>query len=162
VAVDGDAGAVERARARYRRSNLEFRPIPSDPAALGERFEVVVVPEAEGLIRRAEAVMSWKRLLAPGGRVLVAVTSADRQAAGGGRGRRRARRRGAPGCRRAAPGGRGAPGARAAGGGRGADRRAAPEAGRRERAVGVRHAGGARARRGDRGAAGAAAARVRG
>src|SRR5262249_17480752 len=49
VAVDADPALVERARARYRRPNLELRLLPSlvDLEALGERFDVVLVTQAE-------------------------------------------------------------------------------------------------------------------
>src|SRR5215831_13865620 len=66
VAVDTDAVLVERARVRYRRPNLEFRLLPNlvDVEALGERFDVVLITEAERLIRRGGAVIGWRRALA--------------------------------------------------------------------------------------------------
>ncbi|HXI60116.1 MAG TPA: methyltransferase domain-containing protein [Polyangia bacterium] len=80
VGVDADPAAIEQARARHRRSNLDFR-LSSNLAELpplGETFDVVVIPEAEVLIRRPGIVAAWKRLLADGGRVIVSVASADR------------------------------------------------------------------------------------
>src|SRR5262249_41954976 len=82
VAVDADPALVERARARYRRPNLELRLLPSlvDLEALGERFDVVLVTQAEGLVRQSGAVLSWRRALADAerGHLVVAVASADR------------------------------------------------------------------------------------
>src|SRR4029077_18202317 len=82
VAVDLDPSLVERARARYRRPNLELRSLPSlvDLEALGERFDVVVVTEGEGLVRRSGSVLAWRRALADAehGHLVVAVASADR------------------------------------------------------------------------------------
>src|SRR5262245_22294937 len=91
VSIDDDPSLVERARARYRRPNLEFRTVrgltdpaelPAELGALQEaRFDVVVVIEGERLLRRGDAVAAWKRALVEGGRLIVAATSADRRAA---------------------------------------------------------------------------------
>jgi SAM-dependent methyltransferase len=85
TAVDNDPAQVERARARYRRSRLEFRAVAhlADLSSVAETFDVVIVPEADLLVRRGEAITGWKRLLAPAGRLVVAVTSADRHVGAG-------------------------------------------------------------------------------
>src|SRR3954469_8160872 len=53
LAVDTDAAAVERGRALLTHENLELRAVASllDPEALGEAFDVVVVPDGEELLR---------------------------------------------------------------------------------------------------------------
>jgi hypothetical protein len=53
---------------------------------IAERFDVVVVPEADALVRRPGAVAGWHRLLADGGRLVVAVGNAERPGAVGGLG----------------------------------------------------------------------------
>jgi hypothetical protein len=57
-----------------------------DVAGIGERFDVVVVPEADALVRRPGTVASWHKLLADGGRLVVAVGNAERPGASGGLG----------------------------------------------------------------------------
>src|SRR5262245_8009889 len=92
LSVDTDPSVVERARLRYRRSNLELRTMPSladiKLGELSERFDVVLVPEGEGLLRRGlgevmagevqPAVLAWRRCLADSGRLIVVASSADR------------------------------------------------------------------------------------
>src|SRR5260370_11011290 len=80
VGVDIDPAAIEQARARARRPGLDLRLVPSlgELPPLGEVFDVVIVPDAESLVRRPGALASWKRVLAEGGRVVVSVASADR------------------------------------------------------------------------------------
>ncbi|HVZ86313.1 MAG TPA: hypothetical protein VHG72_05050 [Polyangia bacterium] len=53
----------------------------ADVSGVTDRFEAVVVPEADALVRRPGAVASWRRLLSPGGRLVVAVGNADRPGA---------------------------------------------------------------------------------
>jgi len=57
-----------------------------DVTAIGERFDVVVVPEADALVRRPGTVASWHKLLADGGHLVVAVGNAERPGAVGGLG----------------------------------------------------------------------------
>jgi hypothetical protein len=57
-----------------------------DVAGIGERFDVVIVPEADALVRRPGTVASWHKLLADGGRLVVAVGNAERPGASGGLG----------------------------------------------------------------------------
>jgi SAM-dependent methyltransferase len=85
TAIDTDAAAIERARARHGGANITFRGasglldvVPAAP------FDVVVVPEAEAIMRRPEAVPSLARLVAPGGRLVLVAASADRGHAGAG------------------------------------------------------------------------------
>jgi SAM-dependent methyltransferase len=87
VAVETDETLLERARARHAAPNLTFRAaralldvVPSVP------FDVVVVPEADALLGRPEAIPSLARLLAPAGRLVLVATSADRAAPGAARG----------------------------------------------------------------------------
>ncbi|HVR61641.1 MAG TPA: class I SAM-dependent methyltransferase, partial [Polyangia bacterium] len=84
VAVDTDPAAIEQARARGRRPGLDLRLIGSlgELPPFGEVFDVVIVPEAESLLRRPGVVAAWKRVLAEGGRLVVSVASADRARAG--------------------------------------------------------------------------------
>jgi hypothetical protein len=55
-----------------------------DLTSLNERFDVVVVPEGEALVRRAGAVAACRKLLAAGGRLVVAAGNAERPGATGG------------------------------------------------------------------------------
>ena len=86
VSLDSDQALVERARARYRRPNLEYRAVPhlADLGKLGESFDVVIVPAADALLLRADVIAAWKRALIDGGQLVVAVGNADRTGAGGG------------------------------------------------------------------------------
>ncbi|HEV3032149.1 MAG TPA: methyltransferase domain-containing protein [Polyangia bacterium] len=87
VGVDTDAGLVEQARARHGAAHLAFRAASSllDGVA-GAPFDVVIVPESEAVLRRPEAIPALARLLAPGGRLVLVASSADRGVgpAGGG------------------------------------------------------------------------------
>lgn len=79
VSVDTDEQAVEHARARHAAPNLTFRRAASLLEMVpGAPFDVVIVPEAEVLLRRPEAIPSLARLLAPGGRLVLVGSSADR------------------------------------------------------------------------------------
>ncbi len=79
VSVDTDEQAVEHARARHAAPNLTFRRAASLLEMVpGAPFDVVVVPEAEVLLRRPETIPSLARLLAPGGRLVLVGSSADR------------------------------------------------------------------------------------
>jgi hypothetical protein len=55
-----------------------------DLASLNERFDVVVVPEGEALVRRPGAVAACRKLVAVGGRLVVAAGNAERPGATGG------------------------------------------------------------------------------
>jgi hypothetical protein len=57
-----------------------------DVAEISERFDVVVVPEADAALRRPGTVASWHRLLADGGRLVIAVVNSERPGASGGLG----------------------------------------------------------------------------
>ncbi len=86
VSLDSDQPLVERARARYRRPNLEYRAVAhlADLTKLGESFDVVIVPAADALLLRADVIAAWKRVLADGGRLVVVVGNADRTGPAGG------------------------------------------------------------------------------
>jgi hypothetical protein len=55
-----------------------------DLAGISERFDVVVVPQADALVRRPGTVAAWRQLLAERGRLVVAVGNAERPGASGG------------------------------------------------------------------------------
>jgi hypothetical protein len=55
-----------------------------DLTSLTERFDVVVVPEGEALVRRSGAVAACRKLVAAGGRLVVAASNAERPGATGG------------------------------------------------------------------------------
>jgi SAM-dependent methyltransferase len=83
VAVDTDPAIVAGAGVRYSRPNLDFRTAPNLlDGVSGEPFDVVLVPEAEALLRRPEAIPALGRLLAGGGRLVLVTVSADRAAGG--------------------------------------------------------------------------------
>jgi SAM-dependent methyltransferase len=85
TAIDSDGAAIERARARHGAANVTFRVagslldvVPTAP------FDVVIVPEAEALVRRPESMPALARLVAQGGRLVLVAASADRGQAGAG------------------------------------------------------------------------------
>jgi SAM-dependent methyltransferase len=83
VGVDTDEVLIERAHARRGAPNLTFRTVASLLEMIpGAPFDVVVVPEAEALLRRPEAIPALARQLAPGGRLVLVATSADRGLSG--------------------------------------------------------------------------------
>jgi hypothetical protein len=55
-----------------------------DLASINDRFDVVVVPEGEVLVRRAGAVAACRKLVATGGRLVVAAGNAERPGVTGG------------------------------------------------------------------------------
>jgi hypothetical protein len=59
-----------------------------DLAGIGssDRFDVVVVPEADALVQRPGTVATWRKLLSERGRLVVAVGNAERPGASGGLG----------------------------------------------------------------------------
>jgi hypothetical protein len=75
----GSARSVAQAEsAQYLRS-LGARVVSVDrDASVDDRFDVVVVPEAEELARRAGAFAALRRLLVDGGRVIVAANNVER------------------------------------------------------------------------------------
>jgi protein-L-isoaspartate O-methyltransferase/chromosome segregation ATPase len=80
VGIDTDPAAIEQGRARLRRPNLDLRLTPSlgELPPLAEMFDLVIVPDAEALLRRPGIIGAWKRLLADGGRLVVSVANGDR------------------------------------------------------------------------------------
>ena len=86
VSLDSDQALIERARARFRRPNLEFRAVAhlADLAKLGETFDVALVPVSDALLLRPDVIAAWKRALADGGRLAVSAANADRTGPSGG------------------------------------------------------------------------------
>ena len=81
----GPAGTELLASLAARVVTVEADPSAISAAAAGaERFDVVLVPEGEATLGRPGAMAGWRRALADGGRLIVAVTSADRPGATGG------------------------------------------------------------------------------
>ncbi|HEX3694909.1 MAG TPA: methyltransferase domain-containing protein, partial [Polyangia bacterium] len=80
VGIDTDPAAIEQGRARLRRPNLDLRLTPTlgELPPLAETFDLIMVPDAEALIRRPGIIGAWKRLLADGGRLVVSVANGDR------------------------------------------------------------------------------------
>jgi len=75
-------GAVAGESAQYLRS-LGARVVSVDrDASVDDRFDVVVVPEAEELASRPGAFASLRKLLVDGGRVIVAAANTERGSAG--------------------------------------------------------------------------------
>jgi len=62
-------------------ASLGATRVVSAPGELGgitDRFDVVLVPEADGLVRRADVVATWQRLVADKGKLVVVVANPDR------------------------------------------------------------------------------------
>ena len=93
IAEIGDVGEVGEIgktgeAAAYLTSLGAARVVTSDGdlTGIGERFDVIVVPEADALVRRPGSVASWRKLLTEQGRLVVAVGNAERPGASGGLG----------------------------------------------------------------------------
>jgi len=56
--------------------------VDSDTSRIDEKFDVVIIPEGDEIARRAGAVATLRRLLADGGRLIIAVANVDRGAGG--------------------------------------------------------------------------------
>ncbi len=83
--VDRSVRAIEAARARYRVADLAFHTAEYNALELADgAFDVVCVPVAAELLRRHGALEEIRRVLAPGGTVIVSAPSADRPDAQGG------------------------------------------------------------------------------
>jgi SAM-dependent methyltransferase/DNA repair exonuclease SbcCD ATPase subunit len=83
--VDRTARAIDGARVRYRVADLDFRVTDYATLQLPDGgFDVVCVPAAAELIRRHGVLEEVKRVLAPGGHVIVSAPSGDRPDARGG------------------------------------------------------------------------------
>jgi len=69
--------------AQYLRSlGARVVTVDGDAGRIDDKFDVVIVPEGEELARRAGAVAALRRLLADGGRVIIAATNVDRGGSG--------------------------------------------------------------------------------
>ena len=80
MGVDTDGPLVEKARARHDAPNLTFRLAQGllDVVPGAAPFDVVIVPEAEEVLRRPEEIPALARLMADGGRLVLVASSADR------------------------------------------------------------------------------------
>lgn len=79
VGVDARSGKVEQARRRYSAANLTFRH--EDPASMELRdhsFDCVFVPDGAAAVRRPALLRELRRILAPGGHMILLSASADR------------------------------------------------------------------------------------
>jgi SAM-dependent methyltransferase len=81
LAVDVDAGRVDRARARHGGPRVEFRAVSDlrQLATAGERFDVVLVPEGQATLGLPDLITVLRALLTEMGHVIVAVPAADRK-----------------------------------------------------------------------------------
>ena len=83
-----EIGGVKDASAEFLVSLGASRVVTSDGDLAGlegsgkDRFDVVLVPEAEAFIRRPEVVASWQKLVADRGRLVVAAANPDRGGTG--------------------------------------------------------------------------------
>lgn len=79
VGVDARSGKVEQARRRYSAANLTFRH--EDPASMELRdqsFDCVFVPDGAAVVKRPALLRELRRILAPGGHLILVSASADR------------------------------------------------------------------------------------
>jgi ubiquinone/menaquinone biosynthesis C-methylase UbiE len=79
VGVDARSGKVEQARRRYSAANLTFRH--EDPASMELRdhsFDCVFVPDGAAAAKRPALLRELRRILAPGGHLILVSASADR------------------------------------------------------------------------------------
>jgi predicted nucleic acid-binding Zn-ribbon protein len=77
-------GAVPAGESTQYLRSLGARVVTVDrDATVDDRFDVVVVPEADELARRPEAFGTLRKLLVDGGRAIIATSNADRGAAKG-------------------------------------------------------------------------------
>lgn len=85
VGIDSSAEPIARGQVIHRLTNLELRC--EDPRRIEIEdggVDCVLVPDGAGLIRRAAVLDELRRVLAPGGTLVVIATSADRPGAPGG------------------------------------------------------------------------------
>ncbi|HEY7375613.1 MAG TPA: hypothetical protein VIF57_25880 [Polyangia bacterium] len=69
--------------AQYLRSlGARVVSVDSDTSRIDDKFDVVVIPDGDEIARRAGAVATLRRLLADGGRLIIAVANADRGGGG--------------------------------------------------------------------------------
>jgi SAM-dependent methyltransferase len=80
VAVDLEAGKVERARARHTRPGVEFRVAPDlwRLTASTEKFDIVLVPDGHMLLATPDVIPNIRDMLNEAGYLVVAVPAADR------------------------------------------------------------------------------------
>src|SRR5215467_11143607 len=81
-----EIGGVKDASAEFLVSVGASRVVTTDGDLAGleanDRFDVVLVPEAEAFIRRPEVLASWQKLVADRGRLVVAAANPDRGGTG--------------------------------------------------------------------------------
>ena len=80
LSVDVDGARVERARARHTRARVDFRAVDAGALdALGERFDVILIPDGASLLSTVGLIPALRGLLSEGGHLIVAVPAADRR-----------------------------------------------------------------------------------
>jgi SAM-dependent methyltransferase len=85
VGVDRSMASVSEARARHRQTNLEFRCEETGSIELDDAsFDCIFVPDGIEVLRRGSVLGELRRLLVPGGHLVLSGQSADRRGSPGG------------------------------------------------------------------------------
>jgi SAM-dependent methyltransferase len=88
LGVDGDTGALARARQAERVAGLQFAPFDRRSLESAGAFDLIVVPQGDLLLRAGApfGLGALRSLLGPGGRIALIAPSADRSDASAGTG----------------------------------------------------------------------------
>ena len=85
VGVDRSMASITEARARHRQTNLEFRCEETGSIELDDAsFDCIFVPDGIEVLRRGSVLGELRRLLVPGGHLVLSGQSADRRGSPGG------------------------------------------------------------------------------
>jgi len=81
LSIDADAARVDRARAALARPRVEYRAVSDfrQMLALGQRFDVILVPEGQAVVGSPDLIIAMRTLLSEGGRLIMAVPAAERK-----------------------------------------------------------------------------------